>query len=68
MSISQSQKDELEIMIDRSSLHEVLNALADICAQKADHIQSNYQDKPLAKTWMKVSWKLTKLENDVFPL
>ena len=68
MSINQDQMTNLEAIIDKNSLHEVLNALADICAQKADHIQSSYQDKPLAKTWMKASKKLTELEDDVFPL
>ena len=68
MSISQSQKDELEVMIDKSSLHEVLNALADICAEKADHIQSSYQDSVTAKPWIQASKKLTKLEDQVFPL
>ncbi len=68
MSISQSQKDELEIMIDRSSLHEVLNALADICAEKADHIRLSYQDSVTAKPWMQASKKLSKLEDQIFPL
>lgn len=42
---------QLEHAIDARGLPEVLNALAAICYEKADHIEDTWQDIPLAKLW-----------------
>lgn len=51
---------ELEGLIDKwrtstdtpaSVLTSVLSSLASICAEKAEHIRSNWQDEPLARQW-----------------
>ena len=52
-SLSGSEKDYLEKMIDGSSLQSVVDALVDICNEKADHVRTNWQDEPLAKVWEK---------------
>lgn len=41
----------LESLIDKHNLDEVVQALADICFAKAEHLQANWQDAATAKTW-----------------
>lgn len=50
-----SSKDaqDLETMIDRLGLYEVLSMIEAICAEKADHIRSSYDDVALAAVWDK---------------
>ena len=43
--------DELERLMDSSSVGAMLTAMADICEEKADHIRENWQDKPLSECW-----------------
>jgi hypothetical protein len=43
-----ARQEALEAMIDASSVHHVLALIAGICLEKADHIQANWQDAPLA--------------------
>lgn len=50
--------DELEQMIDRHGLASVLSMVADICYEKSEHIESNWQDRQLAKLWTKCGTKL----------
>lgn len=42
---------QLEQIIDASNLSNVLEMIAGICYAKADHIQTNWQDGPLALAW-----------------
>jgi hypothetical protein len=42
---------DLESLIDRYGLNGVVMALAAICNEKAEHVQSTWQDKALAKAW-----------------
>jgi hypothetical protein len=52
MSFNRSEaKDQLEAMIDQRSLKEVLDMLAEICHEKADHLRSNWQDEAAARDW-----------------
>lgn len=41
----------LETSIDSSSLADVLEALAEICREKAQHLQENWQDERAANLW-----------------
>jgi hypothetical protein len=52
-----SAADELvlEGLVDKFGLQNVLNGLACICSGKADHIESNWQDKRFAKHWEKAA-------------
>lgn len=43
--------DELEQILDSSNLPAILEALAQICHEKAEHIRENWQDEPLARKW-----------------
>jgi len=52
MSFNRSEaKGQLEAMIDQSSLKEVLDMLAEICHEKADHLRSAWQDEVAAREW-----------------
>ena len=48
---TKADADTLENMIDRTSLYEVLSIIEGICAAKADHLRSNWQDDYAAKLW-----------------
>jgi hypothetical protein len=42
----------LESVIDRHGIENVLMAISEICGGKAEHIESNWQDRTLAKAWL----------------
>lgn len=42
---------ELETLVDRYGMAQVLLALANICIDKSGHVQINWQDTDLARTW-----------------
>ena len=41
----------LEAMVDAAGLRNVVWALASICRDKAEHVQSAWQDDQLARDW-----------------
>jgi hypothetical protein len=43
--------EQLEQLIDQNSLQTVLDTLADVCHEKAEHLQSNWQDTFTANLW-----------------
>lgn len=49
--MTQQQKDALEQIIDGSTIHQVIEALAEICHEKADHIRHTWQDRVTAAPW-----------------
>ncbi len=56
------KRDTLEIdYVDSEGLSNTLEALADICLAKADHIRENWQDKGLAKMWDGIFRKINTL-------
>lgn len=50
----------LEAMIDESGLGDVLDALAEICEEKAEHVESNWQDRSLARLWTRAGAHVRK--------
>ncbi len=50
-------KGILEALVDRFQLDVVLSALADVCYDKAAHVQETWQDRALAKAWEKNALK-----------
>jgi len=48
-------KEELEVqveqLIDKSNLHQVLVAISRVCGEKATHVAEAWQDRALARTW-----------------
>src|SRR5262249_15243398 len=51
---------QLEAMVDRVGLRNVLYALEHICHEKADHLRANWQDSRTAKAWTKEALRLQK--------
>lgn len=49
--LTQAEKTTLETLLDAACLDAVLQALSEICAAKADHIQASYDDAVTARTW-----------------
>jgi hypothetical protein len=47
-------QNRLEALIDQATLERVLAAISLVCADKAEHIATNWQDKNLAKAWARV--------------
>ena len=56
--------EELEKLIDASSLLDVLTGLELVCAEKAEHIRANWQDKLTARPWDKASRSFGKLARE----
>jgi len=56
--MSNPDMNALETIIDRSTLHHVVETLADICREKAEHLRANWQDEAAARTWEKAALKL----------
>jgi hypothetical protein len=64
MLINQNKPDAMETietLIDKSSVNYVLNVVAQICFEKSDHIEANWQDKNTAKEWSKLAVKIETL-------
>lgn len=53
--------EKLEDLVDANNLVDVINALSQVCHEKAQHIEENWQDKRLAKTWETAARKLDRL-------
>ena len=53
ISITPDELIELEKLCDRSSLYDVMCALAAICHEKAEHIDQSYNNHPSADMWRK---------------
>lgn len=51
----EQNKQTLESMLDSIGPIGVQSLLAQICYEKADHIESNWQDKTLAKVWQRIA-------------
>lgn len=49
--LSGSERDQIEGMVDRHGLSDVLEGIMEICSEKADHLRSNWQDESTARVW-----------------
>jgi hypothetical protein len=49
--LTDTQKTELELMIDRAGLSGLLEAVANIAVEKARRIETNWGDFKLARSW-----------------
>ena len=59
--LTQDEAVALEALVDRCDLETVVDALGLICAEKAEHLRSNWQDGASAKLWDKRCRALQKL-------
>jgi len=55
----------LEGLVDVTSLDIVVETLADICGEKADHIRASYSDEPLAQLWSRRAGQLRLVANRI---
>ena len=55
------QKQQLEQLIDNNDIDSVLDAMADICHAKAEHVRENWQDKGTAKFWDAQALKIERV-------
>jgi len=51
----------LEALVDTNGLSTVLLALVDICNLKVEHIETNWQDRGLAKLWSKAGLAIERV-------
>jgi hypothetical protein len=60
-------EDSLESLVDGQDdgLQGVLDALALVCRAKAEHLESNWQDKAAAKWWTSAAKKIERIANTV---
>jgi hypothetical protein len=60
--MNQEDCDELESLVDKNGLSGTLQALAQICSEKADHIRSSYDDDETADLWEEVADDLNDID------
>ena len=53
--------ESMEEYVDRYSLALLLEQLADLCAEKAEHVQTNWQDSDIAGDWSKAARYLDRV-------
>jgi hypothetical protein len=56
----------IEGMVDRTSVAAVLEALGNICYEKAEHLREAWQDHGAAKTWEKDGKRIHALSLKVY--
>ena len=56
---------QLEAMVDRVGLRNVLYALVHICHEKSDHIDANWQDYHISEAWTREALRLQKAADRV---
>ena len=57
--------EKLEELVDRSDLSRVLLNLSEICMLKAEHIETNWQDKRAAAKWLYASGQISAVEERI---
>lgn len=53
--------EALEVLVDRDGLRAVVDALAEVCRHKAEHLRDNCQDVASARIWDDFACKLESL-------
>ena len=57
--------EALENLVDKTSLEDVVDSLAELCLEKAEHLESNWQDTKSASSWLKCAKILEKAIKDI---
>ena len=66
--LTQSELMELELVIDAHGLSKTLNAIAEICAEKAAHVGATWTDRELESRWNRCAAKVSKSAASVLRL
>lgn len=59
--LTKADSEEIESILDRASLHKFLDGLAQICFEKAMHVDETWQDRTLSKMWDRAGSSIEKL-------
>ena len=62
MPLTPEQLFDLEALIDKSSLRQVVSALVKISYEKGQHIRENWQDRAPASLWHQAGNELERVE------
>ena len=57
--------ETLEELIDKHGLTHVVNTLAVVCLEKAEHLRANWQDSTTARVWETDGKTLTKAAHSI---
>lgn len=49
--LNKNERDQIESIIDATSVKALLEALSDICGAKSEHVACNWQDATTARVW-----------------
>jgi hypothetical protein len=60
MTTAQLQQDQLERLVDGIGLSAVLDLLSMVCYDKAEHLDSNWQDHGAATAWRRAGETVLK--------
>lgn len=60
MSEPDNMQDQLEQMMDKVGIGNLIQLIGCVCSEKADHIRYNWQDRPLAAWWDKTARTLER--------
>ena len=63
MTVNAELEYTLEDLLDKHGLRLVLSSLENVCHEKAEHIQTNWQDKLLAAKWTKAAKRIGRALN-----
>lgn len=66
MDTIQQTSEQLEKLIDRFTLPQIVAHLANICREKAQHIRENWQDERTAKVWDKNAKQLENVTGKLY--
>jgi hypothetical protein len=59
-----TDQDTVENLIDRLTLRWLLDLVAQVCHEKADHLRANWQDESAGKNWERVSEFMDRVMKD----
>jgi|TARA_R110000824_G_scaffold11785_6_gene51750 hypothetical protein len=63
--LNEQHQQQIELLVDRHSVTEVIAALVEVCQAKADHINTNWQDTLSAAHWNHLAGKLDDCHDNI---
>lgn len=59
--------EDVEDIVDKTSIRYVIDLLAEIAFAKADHVETNWQDRELSNLWRRIGRQLqTQASNPTY--
>jgi hypothetical protein len=55
--------NDIEDLVDRYGIEEVLRMLAFVCSAKAEHLAANWRDESRGDTWQRIGRALGRVHN-----